>query len=196
MAGRPTALNSQRQATIVEALEKGHSQRDAAIMAGVSESVFYHWCTLGRQAKSGRYFQFLEAVEAANAKVADVLLHSALSAATQGATKRVVTRSTVRDDKGRPLRDDQGKLVTEVTERDEHIPPNGTLALEMLSRKRPEEWGRRQALEHSGPQTPTGPGPIEVTFVPPPERDADGNVVGGQLPAQRAESSKEGESDE
>lgn len=65
-AGRPSKLTAKVQGEICRYIRQGVPQKTAANRAGVSESVFYKWKTRGNKAKSGRYFQFVEALKRAN----------------------------------------------------------------------------------------------------------------------------------
>ena len=179
MAGRPTKLTPERQDRLLEAIRKGHSNRDACALCGIRESTLYGWLERGRNTKRKSVFlDFLEAFEQANAYVSDILLESSFGAATIGATKKVRTRKTIRGEDGLPLKNKDGSLAVEVTEREEIIPPDGGLALEIQARRRPQEWGRHVAVDHSGQiDSAHTTGPIEVVFVKPPERDSDGNVI-------------------
>ena len=63
--GRPTKLTPETQKRIVDALRIGATRLDAALSAGVSYDSFNGWYNAGKQAKSGRYFQFFQAVDQA-----------------------------------------------------------------------------------------------------------------------------------
>ena len=178
MAGRPTKLTPERQDRLLEAIRKGHSNRDACALCGITEATLYGWIERGKATKRRSVFlDFFEAFEEAKAYVSDILLNAAFSAATVGATKKVRTRKTIRGEDGLPLKNKDGSLAVEVTEREEVIPPDGGLALEIQARRRPQEWGRHVAIDHSGKVESQHTGPLEVRFVKPPVRDSDGNVI-------------------
>ena len=63
--GRPTKLTPETQKRIIDALKIGATRLDAALSAGVSYDSFNGWYNAGKQAKSGRYFQFFQAVDQA-----------------------------------------------------------------------------------------------------------------------------------
>ena len=63
--GRPTKLTPEVQEKIVSAIRAGNYASVAAEYAGISESTFYSWLRRGREAKSGRFPEFLQAVKRA-----------------------------------------------------------------------------------------------------------------------------------
>lgn len=63
--GRPTKLTPEVQKRICDALKIGATRLDAALSAGVTYDSFNDWYNAGKQAKSGRYVQFLQAVNQA-----------------------------------------------------------------------------------------------------------------------------------
>lgn len=63
--GRPTKLTPETQKRIVDALKIGATRLDAALSAGVTYDSFNGWYNAGKQAKTGRYFQFFQAVDQA-----------------------------------------------------------------------------------------------------------------------------------
>ncbi len=66
--GRPTALNDDVQAKVVEALTVGSTYKHAAQYAGVTYDTFNNWMKRGGKAKSGKYFEFFNAVKKAEAE--------------------------------------------------------------------------------------------------------------------------------
>ena len=60
--GRPTKLTPETQKRIIDALKIGATRLDAALSAGVSYESFNEWEVKGRQARSGVYWQFWQAV--------------------------------------------------------------------------------------------------------------------------------------
>ena len=53
---------------ICEALEKGHSIKGACGHVGIHETTYYNWYNRGKEAKSGKYKQFVCDVDNARAK--------------------------------------------------------------------------------------------------------------------------------
>ncbi len=170
---RPSKFTPDRVTAFIDAITKGHGVRSAAALAGVSDGVIFKWLRKGREASSGAFFQFVQQYEAAQAKPLDILYNAAFKAATVGAQKRKIVRTTLRDKDGKPILDSAGNEMEEIVETIEYIPPNGVLALEMASRKAPGDWGRRQSIEHTGPVTEDGPTGIQVQFIAPPTKDKD-----------------------
>ena len=172
--GRPSKFTPDRVAAFIDAITKGHGVRSAAALAGVSEGIVFRWLRQGREAKSGAFYDFVQQYEEAQAKPLDVLYNAAFKAATEGQTKIKVVRTIIQDKDGNPVLDPNGNEMEQIVETIEYIPPNGALALEMASRKAPHDWGRRQAIEHSGPITEDGPSGIQIQFIKPPERKEEG----------------------
>lgn len=63
--GRPTKLTPALQAKVVEAIRAGNYIETAAAYAGVSKVTLYDWMRRGNEQKSGRFREFLNAVEKA-----------------------------------------------------------------------------------------------------------------------------------
>ncbi len=62
---RPTKLNDQTHAAIVEAVSIGATYVTAAGAAGVTYHTFINWMERGESAKSGKFFKFFHDVEKA-----------------------------------------------------------------------------------------------------------------------------------
>lgn len=65
--GRPTKLTPEVHAAIVRSLDIGATRKDAAEAAGVTYHTFLNWMERGLKAKSGRYFQFFNSAQRAEA---------------------------------------------------------------------------------------------------------------------------------
>lgn len=66
--GRPSDLTPEAQAKICEAILAGTTRESAARHGGVAVSTFKLWLKKGRESRSGKYSDFLSAVEAAEAE--------------------------------------------------------------------------------------------------------------------------------
>jgi len=135
MAGRITKLTPERQAKIIRALLAGNGRGVAALTGGVAHQTFDAWLRQGRQAKSGIYVQFIQAVEAAEAQ-AEAAAVARIKLAAQGAT--VVKRLE------RTIHRQDGSIVTEVEET--VAPGQWTADAWWLERKNPAVWGRRDTV--------------------------------------------------
>lgn len=76
-------LTPETQSRICELIEDGNYARVAAEAAGISESTFYSWLEQGKEARSGKYREFLESVTRAEAASEQKLLAIWRSAAPQ-----------------------------------------------------------------------------------------------------------------
>lgn len=68
MAKYNSKLTPETCSKICEALEKGHSIRGACGYANISEVTYHNWYNRGKEAKSGKYKQFVCDVDQAKAK--------------------------------------------------------------------------------------------------------------------------------
>lgn len=67
-------LNSNTQARIVESIKKGHTHDTAAAHGGISRTTFYEWMQKGARAASGKYADFADAVQKAEAEAKGELI--------------------------------------------------------------------------------------------------------------------------
>lgn len=76
MAGRPTKLTREIHDRIVTAIRAGNYIETAAAHAGIHKDTLYHWLKRGREASSGPYRAFSDAVQKAwaDAEIRDVTL--------------------------------------------------------------------------------------------------------------------------
>ena len=63
--GRPSKLTPDVEKKLVDAVRAGNSREAAAKVSGISEATFYNWLSQGREAKRGRFLEFLEAIKKA-----------------------------------------------------------------------------------------------------------------------------------
>jgi hypothetical protein len=140
--GRPAKLDDAITAKLVEGIELGLSYAAACRSAGVARSTFASWKRKGDDAQAGIYRRFSDQVKTAEAVALD-LLSDALMKSALGGYEVTERRQTFRD----------GKLIEEqlVTKQ---ATPNGLLILQMLSRRLPATWGRRQLLLEPSPDLP------------------------------------------
>jgi hypothetical protein len=153
--GRPTLLTPDLQQRIVELVQAGNYLSTAAEAAGIARRTLYQWLALGLQAQNAidrgeritptarRYAQFAHTLSRVRARAEAGAVLTVTNAMRGGAVVRETTR--------------RHRDGSEETER-LYAPPDGRLALEYLARTAPARWGRRQAVEVSGP----GGGPVEV----------------------------------
>lgn len=83
-----TKLNEQTQAVLVEAIRKGNYIDNAAAMAGIAESSYYHWIERGdADIEAGKvtiYSEFSEAIKRAKAEGEQIDLDLIADAAGKG----------------------------------------------------------------------------------------------------------------
>lgn len=81
---RPTKLTPEIQNRICDNIRLGMSYERAAVCAGVCEATLYIWKAKGREAKGGRYLEFLEALRRAEMEGERQLLANIQQAADDG----------------------------------------------------------------------------------------------------------------
>jgi len=84
---RPSKLTPEAQAAIVEAVLHGCTYKDASEAAGVSYETFNEWMKAGRENKRGKFSEFSELVDKANAKCAVNFTRVIQTAAAKGDAK-------------------------------------------------------------------------------------------------------------
>jgi len=87
--GRKTKLTPELQEKICNYIENGYTIEQACALAGINVATYYNWKKWGRQAKSGKFFEFFKAAETSE-KVAEAkFLSTILKAAVGDPEKKV-----------------------------------------------------------------------------------------------------------
>ena len=81
---RPSKFTSEVTETIIKALQIGATYKDAAEAAGVDYDTYNEWIKAGKAAKSGRFYEFSEAVRKAEAQARLNYLSTIAQAAAKG----------------------------------------------------------------------------------------------------------------
>lgn len=68
VGGRPSKLTPEVQEKIVSAIRAGNYAQIAAAYAGIGETTYYRWMQQGREATSGKYREFRQAVKTAESE--------------------------------------------------------------------------------------------------------------------------------
>jgi len=139
---RPPALTDEVERTIVDALLGGNYLNVAAAYANISDTTLYRWLNDDRP----RYRRFREAISRARAQ-AEVRATAKLQELIVGGIVKRRSVTTAPDG-------------TRTVEEERSLPDGKAIGF-YLERAHPERWGRRQALEISGPQG----GPVQVLDV-------------------------------
>jgi len=63
--GRKSKLTPSMQKQIVQYIENGNTYERSCLLCGITYATFYNWQKQGEQAKSGKYFDFFNAVKKA-----------------------------------------------------------------------------------------------------------------------------------
>lgn len=144
---------------IIRTLETGEYLTAACDAALTDGSTVRQWIDAGAEAarkrsrgdrltaNERRYLAFSLEVEASQARGRERLITALANGATVGAVK---TSTSVKTNKN-------GDVI-ETIERTENIPPDLGIALEMVARRWPKEWGRKEQIEVTG----EGGGPVQV----------------------------------
>ena len=81
---RPSKFTPEITETIIKALQIGATYKDAAEAAGVDYDTYNEWIKAGKAAKSGRFYEFSEAVRKAEAQARLNYLSTIAQAAAKG----------------------------------------------------------------------------------------------------------------
>ncbi len=139
--GRRISLTPELGDALCAARRNGHSITGAAAACGIGRSTLHRWLQEGEAEDAPDELRdFWDRFTRAGATMFGELI----SAAFQDAIGGVETERGTRPD---------GTEIVKVT------PPNGKIALELLSRLSPDDWRPVKAIEVSGPNQ----GPVEVT---------------------------------
>ena len=166
MPNESTKLDDKMHAILVKAFEEGFPKVRACKMAGIHRNTLDLWMQKGEAAKSGKHRELYLAIEEARAtfwevkqsELEQVVYKQALKGDTTISMKllRVMKLSTEdsmfieeaieNSDALKERFEEEGILYKqEVTIRQHR--PNGHLALEILARRAPEEWGSYETLK-------------------------------------------------
>ena len=166
MAKNPTKLTEDVHAILVKAFEQGLPKVRAAKMAGIHHNTLDIWLKKGEDAKSGKMRDLYEAIEEARntfwevkqSELEQVVYKQALKGDTTVSMKfsRVMKLSAEdvmfieevldHSEEMKERFEQEGILYKqEVTIRQHR--PDGNLALEILARRSPDEWGRYETLK-------------------------------------------------
>ncbi|MBZ0293357.1 MAG: hypothetical protein K8L99_12390 [Anaerolineae bacterium] len=161
---RPTKLTKTIQNKLIKVIKTGATIKDACTYAGVGESTFYKWQSIGNaileerdhehmpedEADKKRFVEFVEAVTRAQdtAKVTAVeAIFLAMKPYNETSTmKDTFTETRIDRKTGKPYE------YVRVTERKTVTRRAGDwrAALEYLKRRHYDEWGDKSRFEHSG----------------------------------------------
>lgn len=127
--GRPDKLTDDVQAAIVKWLEEGGFVENACHMVGISKVTYYTWRRLGREQRRGKYRNFLNATNKAQARAQTKLVSMIESAARRDwkAAAWVLTRMNpgvfmqtermeLTGKKGRPIQHDHKRSADDYTD--------------------------------------------------------------------------------
>jgi len=147
MAGRPTKFTPENTTRILNALRGGTPIIHAAQAAGVDYSTFCRWRQRGERVGHGPYRDFRDEVKKAEA---DSIIRNITIVQKAALGGEVVTRTTTTKPDGTVI----------VTERKSS--PAWQAAAWWLERKYPNDWSRRERLEHTPSEKPLMNGTIII----------------------------------
>ncbi len=81
--GRKTKLTPELQERICKFIEQGFTIEQSCALAGINVATYYNWKKWGRQARSGKFFEFFKAAETSE-KVAEAKFLSTILKAAVG----------------------------------------------------------------------------------------------------------------
>lgn len=148
---RPLELTPEVADNICQGLSQGLSHKRAAEAAGKSHTALAEW--LARAPEGEPFASFAAKVKEASAlgrKVLHTEAQETIRAAITGRHTRTITRTVTKR-----IADEDGELrdeVVSVERTEEVIPPSWQAAFRLLESQDAENYGRRQAIEHTGPK--------------------------------------------
>jgi hypothetical protein len=168
---RRSKMTPEVKTKILNVLKGGGTECAAYTSAGICEATFYRWLQLGEQAKAPRYRKFLEEVRRAQQ---DAVIRNVTIVQKAAMGGEVLERTRITHPDGR------------VVETEKKSAPNVQAAEWWLERKFPNDWGRRDRIDHRTPDGPLinqnfiiiedrvgGARDITPNRLPPPETDDD-----------------------
>lgn len=142
---RPTKLSKDLQHKICKYIKYGYTYDGACTAAGINISTFYAWKAKGEKAKSGKFLEFSEAIQAANISARSLLEAAAHKCALGG--YKITETKTETDAKGN----------TKITVTEKIAAPDGRIALAILERRFPDDWAKKDKVDIT-----TGDQPLNV----------------------------------
>ena len=137
--GRPTKLTKPVADRIAEGVALGLSYRDAAAAGGVHEDTLDNWRKRGAIENNTIYSRFLGRISMAAEETAIAYLEAVRQSILESPVK---VREHIKTD-------DKGNVLMKEIHR-ETLPPDIRGALWWLERRFPEQFGRRDQMEHTG----------------------------------------------
>ena len=176
MTGRRTKLNPELQDLICKTIQEGMPYSQACRLAGIDYQTLLNWKARGRNAKTGLFFEFFEALSRAEATAMQQMVKIVRETAAKGSEEITVTEHF----------DEEGK-VTGSTKVSRVAPRDWRAAMAMLERRNPEAFGR-QIIQHEKGEGISTEERVVVTMVfddgegEDNELDADTHAADAQNP--------------
>ena len=137
--GRPTKLTQPVADRIAEGVSLGMTFKEAAKAGGIHEDTLDSWRKRGAAESNTIYTRFLGQIDRAAEKTAITYL---------GAIRQSIMESPVKV-REHIKKDESGKVIMKEIHR-ETLPPDIKGAMWWLERRFPEQFGRRDQMEHTG----------------------------------------------
>ena len=137
--GRPTKLTQPVADRIIEGVSLGMTFKNAAMVGGVHEDTLDSWRKRGAAESNTTYTRFLGQLDRAAEKTAIDYLEK---------IRQSIMESPVRV-REHIKKDESGKVILTEIHR-ETLPPDIKGAMWWLERRFPEQFGRRDQMEHAG----------------------------------------------
>ena len=165
--GRKTKLNPQVQAQICNAIAGGHTQKTAAMLAGICADTLNRWIVRGKNTKRGKYREFADALEEAREEW------------KQKATARYLQFAGLEGSPdGTPCRTEITKNIDGVITHIREIREPGKYIENLLKARFPDEFGTNKIaanIRHHLSKDGEGENVLRFNWVgdEPPEPDAE-----------------------
>ena len=137
--GRPTKLTQPVADRIIEGVSLGMTFKNAAMVGGVHEDTLDSWRKRGAAESNTTYTRFLGQLDRAAEKTAIDYLEKIRQSIMESPVKR---REHIKQD-------ENGKVIMKEIHK-ETLPPDIKGAMWWLERRFPEQFGRRDQMDHTG----------------------------------------------
>ena len=134
-------LTESCQKAIADAIRSGQTRRIAANLGGVTYETVRQWYNRGKEDDEGEFFEFAQAIDAADADLHQRLVDQVMESAKNHKTTEV--RTTKRYEDGQVT----GHEVTEIIRES----PDWRAALSVLERRFHNEWSKKDSNRGKAP---------------------------------------------
>ena len=152
--GRPVKLTPELQKRICEIIAAGSTYQAAADAVGISYQTLLNWKAAGSGRRSGHYFDFFDAIRAAENHALTLVEETHYQLITTGIER---VREHVKEEL-----DEHGNVIKRLRERTKETVTDPVGMRWFQERRDPERWPTVRMIEHSGAIDTSRARPVEV----------------------------------